>query len=107
MKIAFLDPGLASACGSRTLLEDRWGSDWACIARRLNEIAASPSLAAVAHLPFTSVIPLRGGEFDLMFSEGVTVRVRAAHGRPADRKAPDAVLAVTITTVAVSSRTSR
>jgi len=107
MDVAFLDAELARLCMSRAALERRWGADWTLIARRLIEIAASPTLAAVAQLPSTSVTPLATGEFDVTFSEGITVKL-LADGQRHPQLVSDAVSAVVVTSIAAqtSARTT-
>lgn len=106
MEVAFVDDELTRLCTSRTALEGRWGPDWVLVARRLVEIAASPTLAAVVQLPFTSVIPLTAGEFDVTFNERFTVRLQVQGGAGAGPPPPETVAAVTVTDVAFASGTT-
>jgi hypothetical protein len=106
MEVAFVDDELSRLCTSRTALEGRWGPDWVLVARRLVEIAASPTLAAVVQLPFASVIPLRAGEFDVTFNERLTVRLEVQGGTGACPPSPETVSAVTVTAVACSAGTA-
>src|ERR1035437_1814952 len=100
MEVAFVNDELSRLCTSRTALEERWGPDWVLVARRLVEIASSPTLAAVVQLPFTSVTPLTAGEFDVTFNERCTVRLHVQDGSGVRLPAPETVSAVTVTAVA-------
>jgi hypothetical protein len=78
------DPALARLCCSRAELEARWGPAGALVGRHLCELSASVDLGAVARLPGVRVLTDTDGNHEVVFSEGITVRLRGDDLAPRD-----------------------
>src|SRR5262245_18284439 len=83
--VSFGSGRLARECNSGALRRARWGGQWRSVGRRLQQIAAAPSVADLALLPRARLSNGRGpGTYEIEFGEGILVNLVAvdAAGHP-------------------------